>query len=531
MASMKPVLRKFGYLVFLLNACVPNMDRSPLEYTWLSRVLSPSNTSTGQTASAPAPVTAPTTTTTTAVTPTLPTPPTQPVLSLSYSLTEYVLPANVALTSLSPTVTGIISTCAVTPTLPTGLTLDGLTCAISGTPTTQTPSTTYTISATSANGNASASISIRISSTNAYRVYGQPDFVSASINNGGISAISLNQPDGVGTDSTGNLVIGDYSNHRVLYYTYGSTTATRVYGQAGSYSTANSNNGGISASSLNAPQYATMDSSGNVYASDAQNRVLFFPNSGSLTAARVYGQFNNFTCVLANNVGNCVGTAVSADSLKSAQQIVTDKLGGVYITDPANNRVLYYAGGSTTATRVYGQFGSFTCALPNNAGGCGGNTISANSLKAPTGVALDSGGNLYISDSGNERVLYYPAGTTTATTVYGQFGSFSCGIANNIGGCGAGGITANNFNSVWMIAVDPYDNLYVTDYNNNRLLFFLKGSITATRVYGQLGSFTTGTLNNGGVTANSISQIHSVHVDVYGNVYVVDTGNNRVLMY
>ena len=486
MASMKPVLRKFRYLVFLLNACVPNMDRSPLEYTWLSRVLSPSNTSTGQTASAPAPVTAPTTTTTTAVTPTLPTPPTQPVLSLSYSLTEYVLPANVALTSLSPTVTGIISTCAVTPTLPTGLTLDGLTCAISGTPTTQTPSTTYTISATSANGNASASISIRISSTTAYRV---------------------------------------------LYYTYGSTTATRVYGQAGSYSTANSNNGGISASSLNAPQYATMDSSGNVYASDAQNRVLFFPNSGSLTATKVYGQFNNFTCVLANNVGNCVGTAVSADSLKSAQQIVTDKLGGVYITDPANNRVLYYAGGSTTATRVYGQFGSFTCALPNNAGGCGGNTISANSLKAPTGVALDSGGNLYISDSGNERVLYYPAGTTTATTVYGQFGSFSCGIANNIGGCGAGGITANNFNSVWMIAVDPYDNLYVTDYNNNRLLFFLKGSITATRVYGQLGSFTTGTLNNGGVTANSISQIHSVHVDVCGNVYVVDTGNNRVLMY
>ena len=466
------------------------MDRSPLEYTWLSRVLSPSNTSVGQTASSPIPVTAPTTTPT-------------------------------------PTTT----TTAVTPTLPTGLALDGLTCAISGTPTTQTPSTTYTISATSANGNATASISIRISSTTAYRVYGQPDFVSGAINNGGISAISLNQPDGVGTDSAGNLVIGDYSNHRVLYYTYGTTTATRVYGQAGSYSTAISNNGGLSANSLNAPQYATMDSSGNIYVSDAQNRVIFYPSSGSLTATKVYGQFNNFTCVLANNVGNCVGTAVSADSLQSAQQIVTDKLGGVYITDPANNRVLYYAGGSNTATRVYGQFGNFACALPNNAGGCAGNTISANSLKSPTGVALDSGGNLYISDSGNERVLYYPAGTTTATTVYGQFGSFSCGIANNNGACGAGGITANNFNSVWMIAVDPFDNLYVTDYNNNRLLFFLKGSITATRVYGQLGNFTTGTLNNGGVTANSISQIHSVHVDVYGNVYVVDTGNNRVLMY
>ena len=523
MTSMKPILCKFLYLILFLNACVPNIDRSPLEYTWLSRVLSPSNTTVGQTASTPAPVTSPTTTTTTtAVTPTLPTTPTQPALLLNYSLTEYVLPANIVLTSLSPTVTGIISTCAVTPTLPTGLALDGLTCAISGTPTTQTPSTTYTISATSANGNATASISIRISSTTAYRVYGQPDFVSATANNGGVSATSLNQPAGLGTDGAGNLVIADYSNHRVLYYPYGSTTATRVYGQAGIFSTAISNNGGPSANSLHAPQSATMDLSGNVYISEAQFRVTLFPSSGSLTATRVYGQFNNYTWVVGNNDGAGNSSTCSANNLQSPQQAVTDKLGGVYITDPGNHRVLYFASGSTTATRVYGQ-PNFTSAIANNGG------VSATSLSGPTGIALDSGGNLYITDGNNQRILYYPAGTTTATVVYGQSGNFNTAVT---------GTTASTFNGVWMIAIDPYDNLYATDYNNNRLLFFPKGSTTATRVYGQFNNFTCGVKNNNGscvafgsVNANNISEIHSVNVDVYGNVYVVDTGNNRVLMY
>jgi hypothetical protein len=69
-----------------------------------------------------------------------------------------------------------------------------------------------------------------------------------------------------------------------------------------------------------------------------------------------------------------------------------------------NDRVLFYPAGSTTATRVYGQGGSFTSNTANNGG------ISANSLSAPEGIALDSSGNLYVADQ-NNRVLFYPAGT------------------------------------------------------------------------------------------------------------------------
>jgi len=55
----------------------------------------------------------------------------------------------------------------------------------------------------------------------------------------------------------------------------------------------------------------------------------------------------------------------------------------------------------TTATRVYGQAGSFNSGIANNGG------ISADSLWAPFGFAIDSTGRVYIADSGNNRVLFY----------------------------------------------------------------------------------------------------------------------------
>src|SRR5271168_4156556 len=85
-----------------------------------------------------------------------------------------------------------------------------------------------------------------------------------------------------------------------------------------------------------------------------------------------------------------------------------------------------------TAGVVYGQGGSFTSGKGNKGG------VSANSLYGPNGIALDSGGNLYVADSYNSRVLFYPAGSTTATRVYGQGGSFTTGGSNE------GGVSAKS---------------------------------------------------------------------------------------
>ena len=125
-------------------------------------------------------------------------------------------------------------------------------------------------------------------------------------------------------------------------------------------------------------------------------------------------------------------------------------------------------------------------------GTCGGGftgdncvAISADSLGEPEGVALDSNGNLYVSDEGNDRVLEYYApftggthagtpgysGDTTADVVFGQDGSFTTYSCND--GTDAGdvsGLGPDSLCSPGGIAVDASNNLYVVDYSESRVL-------------------------------------------------------------
>ncbi len=344
-------------------------------------------------------------------------------------------------------------------------------------------------------------------------VYGQGgSFSTGAANNGGISASSFSSAQGEVIDSNGNLYVADGNNNRVLFFPRGSTTATRVYGQNGSFTTGTANNGGVSANSLNNPQGLALDGSGNLYVADQSNgRVLFYP-AGSTTATRVYGQNGSFTSGVQNNGG------VTANSLGQPYGLAVDGSGNLYVADYLNSRVLFYPAGSTTATQVYGQGGNFTTNTPNNGG------ISATSLNQPTGVALDSSGNLYVADIYNNRVLFFPYNSTMATQVYGQGGSFTSSAANN------GGVSAG-LNNPMYVTLDSTGDLYVVDRSNNRALFYPFGSTTATRVYGQNGSFSSAAANNGGINANSLSQPWGVAVDASGNLYVSDYSNNRVLEY
>ncbi|MBV8673650.1 MAG: NHL repeat-containing protein, partial [Acidobacteriaceae bacterium] len=341
-------------------------------------------------------------------------------------------------------------------------------------------------------------------------VYGQGgSFTSPNGNLGGISANSLYQPENLAVDGNGNLYVADLQNSRVLFYPRGSTTATRVYGQGANFTTGSANP--VSADSLNNPYGLAIDNSGNLYIADwNNNRVLFYP-AGSTTAARVYGQNGSFITNTANN-----GGAVSATSFNGPQSVALDSSGNLYVADTGNSRVLFYPAGSTTATRVYGQGGSFTSNTAN------WNGVTADSLYQPFSIALDSSGNLYVADDQNNRVLFYPAGSTTASRVYGQGGSFTSNIANN------GGISANSLNGPQGVALDGGGNLYVADYFNNRVLFYPFGSTTAARVYGQGGSFTS---SNANTNSNSLSNPAAVALDSSGDVYIADKSNNRVLEY
>ena len=431
--------------------------------------------------------------------------------------------------------------------------------------------------------------------TTADLVFGQGgSFTSDTVNNGGLSANSLNAPEGVALDAGGNLYVADFNNNRVLEYSTPlttDTTADLVFGQGGSFTSDTVNNGGLSANSLNAPEGVALDAGGNLYVADSRNnRVLEYntPLATDTTADLVFGQFvfshndpnlidarglaapysvaidasvapsrlyvtdtNNSRVLGYKDVTTFIngspadlvigqpdfisGTSgLNAHSLADPVGVAVDASGNLYVAD-GTNRVLEYdtpftgcgslpcVGGP--ANLVFGQGGSFTSGTVNKGG------LSANSLSSPGGVAVDAGGNLYVADTNNNRVLEYntPLSTdTTADVVFGQGGSFTSGTINN------GGLSASSLNAPTGVAVDASGNLYIADDNNNRVLEYdtpLTTDTTADLVFGQGGSFTLGTANNGGRSANSLNGPIGIALDVDDNLYVADLSNNRVLEY
>ncbi len=336
-------------------------------------------------------------------------------------------------------------------------------------------------------------------------VYGQTSFTSADT---GTTASTLGgSPAGVAVDASGNVYVADLNNNRVLEFpsTCASTgcAATRVFGQASF--TSRSSYTGITAATLVNPSGVAVDSSGNVYVADFyEARVVEFPSTCASTgcsATRVFGQ-TSFTTGY---------TGLTASTLNSPRSVAVDSTGNVYVVDAANSRVLQFpatcASTGCSATRVFGQ-SDFTS---SSAG------VSASTLKNPQGVAVDSGGNVYVADPFNHRVLEFPATCPStgcsATRVYGQ-PSFTGASA---------GTTAQTLSNPTGVAVDSSGNVYVADTQNYRVLEFPSTcpatDCSASAVFGQL-SFTSGT--NFGPTASSVCAPVGAALDSSGNLYVAD---------
>jgi Ca2+-binding RTX toxin-like protein len=307
----------------------------------------------------------------------------------------------------------------------------------------------------------------------------------------------------------------------------GDVVADRVLGQGGSFLAQACNNGGVSATSLCTPDGVAVDSNGNVYVAELNNnRVLEYDNPlGScgtcdMIADRVFGQGGSFTSSACNLGG------ITASSLCQAADVAVDSSDNVYVVDFGNNRVLEYLnpiGTDTIADRVFGQGGSFTS-------GTFTTSPTANTLTNPISVAVDATDHVYIGDRGMHRVLEYdpPNSNTTANRVFGQFGSFITGTFNN------GGPSADSLGDFNGIGVDAAGNLYVADSNNARALEYdtpISTDTTADIVFGQFGSYSSTTPDNGGVTADSLETPTDIGADAAGNVYITDTGTERTLEY
>ena len=378
-------------------------------------------------------------------------------------------------------------------------------------------------------------------SPQAISVYGQGTGNIFNTNATGTSQTTFNNVRRVVLDSNGGLYESEITNNRVLYFPSGAKTATRVYGQNATgtnFTSGTANLGGsVAATTLNTPKGLALDSAGNLYVADSgNNRVLFYPISGGIAAVsptRVYGQ---------GAVGNTFGvaaTGITNVGMNAPTDVTLDSQNNLYVADASNNRVLYFpsTGGAAgtadfTATRLWGQ-SAFGAGF-GTANRCACTTPSNLTLSNPVAVQTDSSGGLYVADATNNRVVYYPTWTANnmaATHVYGQ--TTFAGFTANQGGS----ISATTLYSPYALALDSNNDLYVSDNLNNRVLYYppwTANPMAATRVYGQLGNFTTGTTNHCSCTTDSNSSLNGpvgLNLDPTGHLYVADSLNNRILEF
>jgi sugar lactone lactonase YvrE len=303
------------------------------------------------------------------------------------------------------------------------------------------------------------------------------------------------------------------------------------------------------ASTFCTPSAVALDAHGNVYVRDEDGsddrlnytRILGFdnplipsgascPGCGDAVADFVFGQNGSFTSA------GCTSTVdASTLSCKDPIALAIDNAGALFAADSGNNRLLKYDTPITeqVANLVLGQV-DFAASLVN--------LLDAKSLDAPQGLAVDTSAprnHLYVADRINNRVLGWldAAGFSNgapADLVIGQpdFSSTVFGF----------GLEPKTFSSPEGVAVDSKGNLYVADAGNNRVLEFPNPFAACpsfpcvlSQVEAPALIFGQGPPGNSdscpGASADRLNFPTAVAVDRSGNVYVSDTGYNRVLKY
>lgn len=405
-------------------------------------------------------------------------------------------------------------------------------------------------------------------------VWGQPTFLTGRCLRAGSG--SLCGPSQALTDAQGNLWVADLAENRVLMYRPGSTTASKVFGQYGSFTTRGCDQrpprgrgfpAAPSRYTLCQPAGVAVDRNGTLYIADSiDNRILIYFHAAekpaSAPADLVLGQAN-FRATASNDTPaggkgrfRCSAPRpASRCSLNSPMELSLDTHGNLLVPDLDNHRVLLWSAATLAhfrpracarrcfipASRVWGQYGSFTSRLSNNPAIPAGTSprctpitpvtpASPCTLSGPWSAAADARGDLFVADTNNNRVLEFDQAVATgrqdATTVYGQEGSFATRFSNT------GGLSSSSLWHPLGLALDPAGNLWVADFYNMRILQFpapgSAGSIDAIGVLGQHGQFSTRIC---GLGAGAICGPVAITFDPAGHGFVADGLNNRVLEF
>jgi sugar lactone lactonase YvrE len=299
------------------------------------------------------------------------------------------------------------------------------------------------------------------------------------------SVASFVAPVGLAVDSAGNVYVADYGNDEIRKITATGVVTTL----AGSGGQGNADGTG-SAASFYYPESVAVDSAGNVYVADYGNDEIRKITPADLVT----------TLAGSGEKGDTDGSAAAA-TFNGPEGVAVDTGGNVYVADFGNDaiRKVTPAGVVTTLAGL---------GTPGNADGTG----SAASFNGPEGVAVDSAGNVYVADYGNNEIRKISSAGVVTTLA----GSGAQGKADGTG-------SAASFNGPEGVAVDSAGNVYVADSGNNEIRKISSAGVVTTLA----GSGAQGNADGIGRGA-SFDGPEGVAVDSAGNVYVGDEFNNEI---
>ncbi len=335
--------------------------------------------------------------------------------------------------------------------------------------------------------------------------------------NGSPTSAQLRNPAGLAFDRFGWLYIADSGNKRIRRV---------ANGRIASFAASDTN------LTLYTPTDVAVDSAGNVYIADGRIDetvrlssigavISIHAGSRSLTIGHLQELYLGLGTVVRRYSAGAISVAAGTGyftfggddgpaagaRLSQPAGIAVDAAGVTYIADTANHRI-----------RSVGLDGSIRTIAGIGTPGFSGDGLPATSARidSPGSVAVDGANNLYVLDNGNHRIRKITPG----------------GIISTVAGTGLRGYSGDNgpalfaeFDSPSAIATDSAGDLYVADSGNHRI----RRIDTAGFITTIAGNGLDGDAGDGGQAIDAaLNSPGGIAVDDAGNVYIADTGNQRI---